>query len=69
MMMRHFMRLEARAPFDAAWPMAFLRRRVVPGIEEAIDGGYRRSLALPHAAGVVDLTARDDHVAGRLRPR
>ena len=62
MMMRHFMRLEARAPFDAAWPMAFLRRRVVPGIEEAIDGGYRRSLALPHAAGVVDLTARDDHV-------
>ncbi len=61
--MGHSMRLEARAPFDGAWPLAFLRRRVVPGIEEVIDGGYRRSLALPHAPGVVDLVARDDHVA------
>jgi AraC family transcriptional regulator of adaptative response / DNA-3-methyladenine glycosylase II len=60
--MRHSMRLEARAPFDGAWPMAFLRRRVVPGIEELIDGGYRRSLALPHAPGVVDLVVRGDHV-------
>jgi AraC family transcriptional regulator, regulatory protein of adaptative response / DNA-3-methyladenine glycosylase II len=61
-MMRRSMRLEARLPFDGAWPVAFLRRRVVPGIEEPIDGGYRRSLALPHAAGVIDLVARDDHV-------
>jgi AraC family transcriptional regulator of adaptative response / DNA-3-methyladenine glycosylase II len=60
--MRPCLRLEARAPFDGEWPLAFLRRRVVPGIEEIIDRGYRRSLNLPHAPGVVDLVARDDHV-------
>jgi AraC family transcriptional regulator of adaptative response / DNA-3-methyladenine glycosylase II len=56
------MRLPAREPFDGTWPVAFLRRRVVPGIEEPIDGGYRRSLALPHGPGVIDLVAGDDHV-------
>ncbi|HTU96678.1 MAG TPA: AlkA N-terminal domain-containing protein, partial [Solirubrobacteraceae bacterium] len=56
-MTRHFLRLPALTPFDGAWPVAFLRRRVVPGIEELIDGGYRRSLALPHGPAVVDLTA------------
>ena len=61
-MMCESVRLSARTPFDGAWLMAFLHRRVVPGIEEVIDGGYRRSLALSHGSGVVDLVARDDHV-------
>src|ERR1700759_3297951 len=61
-MMRQSVRLPARPPFDGAWLMAFLHRRVVPGIEEVIEGGYRRSLALPHGPGVVDLVAGDDHV-------
>jgi AraC family transcriptional regulator of adaptative response / DNA-3-methyladenine glycosylase II len=61
-MSRHSIRLSARTPFDGAWPVSFLRRRVVPGIEEPITGGYRRSLALPHAPGVVDLVPRDGHV-------
>lgn len=56
------MRLSARAPFDGEWPMAFLHRRVVPGIEEVIPGGYRRSLALPHGPGVVDLVLGAGHV-------
>jgi len=56
------MRLPAREPFDGTWPVVFLRRRVVPGIEEPIDGGYRRSLALPHGPGVIELVAGDDHV-------
>ena len=29
--------------------------RAVPGVEEVADGGYRRSLRLPHGAGVVEL--------------
>ncbi len=59
----------------ATWLLAFLQRRVVPGIEEVIPGGYRRSLALPHGPGVVDLVPRADHVeatfvlARRSRPR
>jgi AraC family transcriptional regulator of adaptative response / DNA-3-methyladenine glycosylase II len=61
-MMRQSVRLAARTPFDGAWLVAFLHRRVVPGIEEVIDGGYRRSLALPHGPGVVDLVVRNDHV-------
>ncbi|MGZ4178911.1 MAG: DNA-3-methyladenine glycosylase family protein [Solirubrobacteraceae bacterium] len=60
--MRHSARLPARAPFDGEWLMAFLRARVVAGIEELIPGGYRRSLALPHAPGVVDLVPRTHHV-------
>ena len=62
-MMRHTARLPARTPFDGGGLMAFLRARVVPGIEEMIPGGYRRSLALPHGAGVVDLIPHADHVA------
>jgi AraC family transcriptional regulator, regulatory protein of adaptative response / DNA-3-methyladenine glycosylase II len=61
-MMRQSVRLPARTPFDSQWLLAFLRRRVVPGIEEVIPGGYRRSLALPHGPGVVDLVPRADHV-------
>ena len=61
-MMQQSVRLRARTPFDGEWPLAFLRARVVPGIEELIPGGYRRSLALPHAPGVVDLVPRARHV-------
>src|ERR1700760_4560982 len=61
-MLRRTLRLPARTPFDGAWPLAFLRRRVVPGIEEVIPGGYRRSLALPHGPAVVDLVPGADHV-------
>ncbi len=61
-MMRHIATLRARTPFDSAWLMAFLHRRVVPGIEEVIPGGYRRSLTLPHGAGVVDLIPHADCV-------
>jgi AraC family transcriptional regulator of adaptative response / DNA-3-methyladenine glycosylase II len=60
--MRHSVRLPARTPFDGEWLLTFLHRRVVPGIEEVIPGGYRRSLALPRGPGVVDLTPGTDHV-------
>ncbi|MFL5862698.1 MAG: DNA-3-methyladenine glycosylase family protein [Solirubrobacteraceae bacterium] len=55
-------RLAARTPFDGDGLLAFLSARAVPGVEEVIRGGYRRSLALPRAPGVVDLTPRDDCV-------
>jgi AraC family transcriptional regulator, regulatory protein of adaptative response / DNA-3-methyladenine glycosylase II len=61
-MIRHTMLLPARAPFDGEWPMAFLHRRVVPGIEEVIPGGYRRSLRLRGGPGVVDVVLGTDHV-------
>jgi len=49
------LRLPFRSPLDAASLVAFLGRRAVPGIEEAYDGAYRRSLRLPHGCGAVEL--------------
>ncbi|MFZ1993507.1 MAG: AlkA N-terminal domain-containing protein, partial [Solirubrobacteraceae bacterium] len=61
-MMRRSFRLSARTPFDGESLLAFLHRRVVPGVEEVIAGGYRRSLTLPHGPGVVDLVPAAGHV-------
>jgi AraC family transcriptional regulator, regulatory protein of adaptative response / DNA-3-methyladenine glycosylase II len=61
-MMHHTATLPARTPFDGGALLAFLSARAVPGAEEVIAGGYRRSLSLPHAPAVVDLIPRADHV-------
>jgi AraC family transcriptional regulator, regulatory protein of adaptative response / DNA-3-methyladenine glycosylase II len=61
-MMRHTTRLAVRTPFDGTSLLAFLSARAVPGVEEAIPGGYRRSLSLPHGPAVVELYPRHDHV-------
>lgn len=61
------LRLPYREPFDGDGLVAFLGRRAVPGVEEVVDGTYRRSLRLPHGAGIVELTPADGHVLARLR--
>ncbi len=60
--MSQSVRLPTRTPFDGDGLIGFLSARVVPGIEEVIPGGYRRSLALRHGPGVVDLLPGVDHV-------
>jgi AraC family transcriptional regulator of adaptative response / DNA-3-methyladenine glycosylase II len=60
------LRLPFRAPLDADGLIAFLARRVVPGVEEVAGGAYRRSLRLPHGAGTVELRPGGDHVLARL---
>jgi AraC family transcriptional regulator, regulatory protein of adaptative response / DNA-3-methyladenine glycosylase II len=60
------LRLPYRAPLDGAGLIEFLGARAVPGVEEAIDGGFRRSLRLPHGNGTVELTPGDDHVGARF---
>jgi AraC family transcriptional regulator of adaptative response / DNA-3-methyladenine glycosylase II len=59
------LRLPYRAPLDAAGLLAFLALRAIPGVEEALDGAYRRSLRLPHGGGVVELRPLDGHVQAR----
>jgi AraC family transcriptional regulator, regulatory protein of adaptative response / DNA-3-methyladenine glycosylase II len=66
-MIKRTVRLAARTPFDGDALIAFLSARVVPGVEEMIPGGYRRSLRLAHGAGVVDVVPRADHVEATLR--
>ncbi|MGZ4243371.1 MAG: DNA-3-methyladenine glycosylase family protein [Solirubrobacteraceae bacterium] len=58
--------LPVRTPFDGDGLIAFLTARAVPGMEEAIPGGYRRSLALSHGPGVVDVIPGADRVQAIL---
>lgn len=51
---------------DAEGVIAYLARRAIPGIEEVVDGAYRRSIRLPAGAGVLELTPADGHVKARL---
>jgi len=48
--------LAAREPFDGAGLLAFFAKRVVPGVEEAAGGVYRRSLRLAGGAGIAELS-------------
>jgi AraC family transcriptional regulator, regulatory protein of adaptative response / DNA-3-methyladenine glycosylase II len=60
------LRLPYRAPLDGEGLIAFLGLRAIPGVEEAIDGAYRRSLRLPHGTGAVELRPADGHVQARF---
>jgi AraC family transcriptional regulator, regulatory protein of adaptative response / DNA-3-methyladenine glycosylase II len=59
-------RLACRRPFDGAAVIDFLARRAIAGIEEVVDGTYRRSLRLPHGAALVELTPAPSWVRCRL---
>ena len=60
------LRLPYRAPLDGDGLIGYLGLRAVPGVEEVLDGAYRRSLRLPHGAGTVELRPVDGHVRGRF---
>ena len=61
------LRLAHRQPLDAAALLRWLARRAVAGVEEAADGVYRRTLRLPHAAGIVELSPGAGHIRARLQ--
>lgn len=60
------LRLPYRAPCDIAGLVKFFAARAVAGVEEVADGVYRRSLRLPHAAGVVALRPGHDEVLAKF---
>ena len=61
------LRLPYRAPYDGDGMFAFFAARLVPGLEEIVDGAYRRSLALPRGTGTVELSPGPDHVHAQFR--
>ncbi len=61
------LRLSCREPFDGAALIRFLELRAVPGLEDVSGSTYRRSLALPHGTGVVELTPDRNAVRCALR--
>ena len=60
-------RLRPREPFDGPAVVEFFARRSIPGVEEPLPGGFRRSMRLALGAAVVDLLPRDGHVLARVR--
>jgi AraC family transcriptional regulator of adaptative response / DNA-3-methyladenine glycosylase II len=60
-------RLAHRDPLDWAGLLSFLAVRAVPGIEEVVEGAYRRTLRLPHGWAVAELRRGERHVECRLR--
>ena len=61
------LRLPFRSPFE--WPtlFAWLRARALPGVAEARDGVYRRTLRLPRGAGIATLEPVDAHIRCTLQ--
>jgi AraC family transcriptional regulator, regulatory protein of adaptative response / DNA-3-methyladenine glycosylase II len=62
----HERRLLYRPPCDVEGVLEFLAARAVAGVEEVTAGAYRRSLRLPHGAGVIGLRADDDAVVAQF---
>ena len=61
------LRLPFRMPFDADGLLRFLGDRAVDGVEEINARVYRRTLRLPHGAGIVSLSDGGDHIRCVLR--
>ncbi|HVL84290.1 MAG TPA: AlkA N-terminal domain-containing protein [Pseudonocardia sp.] len=49
------LRLPYRRPLDGAGLLGYLGERAVEGVEAVLDGGYRRTLRLPHGPATVAL--------------
>jgi len=60
------LRLAYREPFDAVSLWAFLGSRLIPGLEEIVDGTYRRVLTLPSGHGIVELTPQAGFIEAHL---
>jgi AraC family transcriptional regulator, regulatory protein of adaptative response / DNA-3-methyladenine glycosylase II len=59
--------LAYREPMDADGVIAYLARRAIPGVEEVVDGAYRRSVRLGGGAGVLELAPGEGRIRARYR--
>src|SRR6478735_7365128 len=59
------MRLAVRTPYAGNALLDFLSTRAVPGVEQAGDGWYARTLSLPHGTGTVRLEIPDVTESGQ----
>jgi AraC family transcriptional regulator of adaptative response / DNA-3-methyladenine glycosylase II len=59
-------RLPFREPLDADSLLGFLGARTIPGVDEVVDGAYRRGLRLPHGRGTVELRVHPGYVQTTL---
>ena len=61
------LRLPFRQPLCPDNLFGHLAATAVPGVEEWLDGSYRRTLRLPHGQGIVALRPGPEHIGCRLR--
>lgn len=63
------LRLPYRPPFDAAGLLGFLASRALGGVEQLVDGEYRRTLRLPHgpATAALQFPTGSAHITATLR--
>jgi AraC family transcriptional regulator, regulatory protein of adaptative response / DNA-3-methyladenine glycosylase II len=61
-------RLPFRRPFAAETLLAFLGGRAIGGVEEVVDGAYRRAVRTADGPAVVTMTPAPDHVRLRVVP-
>jgi AraC family transcriptional regulator of adaptative response / DNA-3-methyladenine glycosylase II len=61
------LRLAYRPPLHASSLLAFFDGRTLPGVDEVVDGAYRRGMNLPHGAATVSLRPGDRVVHATLR--
>jgi AraC family transcriptional regulator of adaptative response / DNA-3-methyladenine glycosylase II len=60
---RYRFRLSFRPPYDWAALMAFLRARAAPGVEQVDAAGYRRTIAIGGAHGIISVCKPDQAAA------
>ena len=63
------MHLQYHPPFETRSLLAFLLRRAIPGVEEVVNGYYRRTVLLPVSKGIIELepTERTNSVKFRVQ--
>jgi AraC family transcriptional regulator, regulatory protein of adaptative response / DNA-3-methyladenine glycosylase II len=60
-------RLAYRAPIDRERMLGFLAARAIPGVEEARDGRYLRTIMLPNGPGILSLAPAAGYVDCELQ--
>ena len=61
--------LSYRPPLDSGALLGFFARRAIAGVEEVVEGRYRRTITLPRSRGVIELTPAMDAARVTLRAR
>jgi AraC family transcriptional regulator of adaptative response / DNA-3-methyladenine glycosylase II len=61
------LRLPFREPLHAGALMEFFSHRSIPGLDEVVDGRYRRGLRLPHGSAVAEIDFRPGYALTTLR--
>jgi AraC family transcriptional regulator of adaptative response / DNA-3-methyladenine glycosylase II len=61
------LRLPYRAPLHSQALLELLTARAIRGVEECVEGVYRRALRLPNGTGTVELAPEEGYVRATLR--